>query len=107
MSRQRSPTISEVVNDPGTVRIEETGTLVRRATNEWFSFKGNDVASVRDRGLERGNWRIRVTTRTVLTSTPSEFLLTAQLDAYELDERMGDPRVFSQNWHRIIPRDLV
>ena len=104
--------VLEVVNDPGTVRIEETGTLVRRATNEWFSFKGNDVLSVRgetrtDRGLERGDWRIRVTTRTVLTSTPSEFLVTAQLDAYELDERRGDPRVFSRNWHRVIPRDLV
>jgi hypothetical protein len=43
----------------------------------------------------------------VLTSTPTAFLVDAQLDAYELDDQRGNPRVYSQNWHRAIPRDLV
>lgn len=102
----------EVVNDQGAFRIDETGTMVRRATNEWYSFRWNEVNSVRGetrtvRRLERDDWRVEVKTRTVLTSTPDDFVVTAQLDAYELDEQRGNPRVFSQSWERAIPRDLV
>jgi uncharacterized protein len=102
----------EIVNDQGAFRIDETGTVVARATNEWFSARGNDVSSVRgetatDQRLERGDWRVRVVTRTVLTSNEDEFLLNAELDAYELDDQRGDPRVFSRNWHCTIPRDHV
>lgn len=50
---------------------------------------------------------VRGETRTVLTCTAEEFLVNAQLDAYELDAQQGDPRVYSQNWERRIPRDLV
>ena len=39
---------------------------------------------------------------TVLTSTPTDFRLHAQLDAYEHDER-----VFAHTWRLTIPRDLV
>ncbi len=102
----------EVANDDGTYRIDETGTLVRRSTHEWYSFRWNDVNSVRGetktvRRFERGDWRVQINTRTVLTSTPTDFVLNAQLDAYELDPDLGDPRVYSQNWQRAIPRDLV
>jgi hypothetical protein len=48
-----------------------------------------------------------VQTRTVLTSTPTDFVMNAQLDAYELDEDNGNPRGYSQNWQRSIPRQLV
>jgi hypothetical protein len=37
-----------------------------------------------------------------MRSTPTEFLIDAQLDAYE-----GENRVLSRNWNRRIPRDLV
>ena len=102
----------EIVNDEGAFRIPETGTVVRRATNEWFSFRWNDVTSARGetrtvRRLERGGWRTEVVTRTVLTSTEHDFHISAHLDAYELDSDRGDPRVYSQNWRRTIPRDLV
>ena len=102
----------EVANDDGTYRIDETGTLVRRSTHEWYSFRWNDVNSVRGetkavRRFERGDWRVQINTRTVLTSTPTDFVLNAQLDAYALDPDLGDPRVYSQNWQRAIPRDLV
>jgi putative CocE/NonD family hydrolase len=102
----------EVVNDQGSFRIDETDTTIRRATNEWYSFRWNDVNSVRGetrtvRRFEREGWRTEVVTRTVLTSTPEEFHINAQLDAYELDAERGDPRVYSENWQRAIPRDLV
>jgi uncharacterized protein len=102
----------EIVNDQGAFRIEDTGSVIRRATNEWFSFRWNDVNSARGethtiRRVERGDWGVEVETRTVLTSTPTDFHVTAQLDAYELDSRGGNPRVYSENWQRVIPRDLV
>ncbi|WP_291797662.1 CocE/NonD family hydrolase [Brevibacterium sp.] len=102
----------EIINDQGAFLIEETGTLVRRATDEWFSFRWNDVDSVRGetrtvRRLERGDWRVEVITRTVLTSTREEFRISAELDAYEIDPERGGRRVHSQNWQREIPRDLV
>lgn len=102
----------EVVNDQGAFRIDETGTTVRRASNEWYSFRWNEVNSVRGetqtvRRLERDDWRVEIKTRTVLTSTPEDFVISAELDAYELDPDRGDPRVYSQSWQRSIPRDLV
>ncbi|WP_153398254.1 CocE/NonD family hydrolase [Ornithinicoccus halotolerans] len=102
----------EVVNDQGTFRLDETGTVIHRDTREWYSFRWNDVTSVRGetrtvRRLERDDWRTEVVTRTVLSCTTSHFLVSAQLDAYELDEQRGNPRVYSQSWEREIPRDLV
>ncbi|WP_236565570.1 MULTISPECIES: hypothetical protein [Nocardia] len=107
----------EIENDQGTISLDDTGTIVRRATTEWFSFRGNDVTSVRGetrtlRRLERDDWRTEVTTHTVLRCTPEEFVLDAQLDAYELEYPQADPRtvrkrVYSQNWQRRSPRDFV
>ncbi|MGM7669321.1 hypothetical protein [Microbacterium sp. A93] len=93
-------------------RDEDTDTEFRRGTEEWYSFRWNDVNSVRGeiktvRRVERTDWGALVTTNTVLTSTPTEFVVDANLDAYELDAQRGDPRVYSQSWHRRIPRDLV
>jgi hypothetical protein len=50
----------------------------------------------------RGDWRVRTETRTVMRSTPTEFLFEATLDAWE-----GDVRVCSRNWSTRVPRDLV
>jgi len=102
----------EVLNDQGSFRIDETDTIVRRDTSEWYSSARNDVNSVRGetrtvRRFERDDWRVEIVTRTVLTSTPEDFVITAQLDAYELDADQGDPRVYAQSWQRSIPRDLV
>ncbi|MCA2206799.1 CocE/NonD family hydrolase [Nocardia rosealba] len=107
----------EIENDQGTIVLDDIGTSVRRATTEWFSFQDNDVTSVRGqtrtvRRLERDEWRTEVVTDTVLRCTADEFVIDAQLDAYELEDSPADPRslrnrVYSQNWHRRIPRDLV
>jgi len=50
----------------------------------------------------RGDWRVRVVTRTLMTSTAESFRIRAMLDAFE-----GESRVFSKTWDREIPRDLV
>lgn len=107
----------EIENDQGTILLDDVGTTVRRATTEWFSFRGNDVDSVRGeartvRRLERGDWRTEITTNTVLRCTADEFIIDARLDAFELgnpdvDPRPVENRVHSQNWHRRIPRNLV
>jgi hypothetical protein len=97
----------EVINDQGMKRIEPTATDIERRTNEWYSFAADDFSSPRGethcvRGFYRGDWAVRTITRTVLTCDPDNFYLRAELDAYE-----GDTRVFSKNWFRTIPRDLV
>ncbi|WP_194814888.1 CocE/NonD family hydrolase [Nocardia sp. XZ_19_385] len=107
----------EIENDQGTLALDDVGTLVRGATTEWFSFRDNDVTSVRGetrtlRRFERDDWRTEVVTNTVLRCTAADFVLDAQLDAFELEDAPGDPRavrkrVYSQNWQRRIPRDLV
>ncbi|MGH6902342.1 MAG: CocE/NonD family hydrolase, partial [Geminicoccaceae bacterium] len=50
----------------------------------------------------RGDWQVRVETRTRMRATSEDFLIDAELDAYE-----GERRVFSRNWRSSIPRDLV
>ncbi len=102
----------DILDDQGSFRIDETGTVIRRRTQEWFSFGGNDPNSVRGetqtlRRYERDDWRTEVRTRTILTSTPEEFVINAELDAVELDDDHGDRRVHSESWQRRIPRDLV
>ncbi|AGA34642.1 Cocaine esterase-like protein [Thioalkalivibrio nitratireducens DSM 14787] len=97
----------EVVNDQGTVLLEALDLEMQRKALEWYSYEGDDFNSIRgetlwERGFRRGDWSVRTVTRTVLTSTPTEFLLHAQLDAYE-----GERRVYSRNWDARIPRDLV
>jgi hypothetical protein len=102
----------EIVDDQGSFEIDDIGTVVRRSTEEWFSFRRNEVNSVRGetrtvRRYERGDWRTEVRTRTILTSTPANFVINAELDAFELDDEHGNRRVYTQNWHRQIPRELV
>lgn len=97
----------EVVNDNGTVLLRKLDLQMQRKALEWYSYRGDDFNSIRgetlwERGLRRGDWQIRTVSRTVLQSTSEEFLLHAELDAFE-----GERRVFSRNWDVTIPRDLV
>lgn len=97
----------QVVKDLGVVRMEDIDLEVTRRAYENYSFVGQDVNSVRGEtvwtmGFDRGDWKVRTTTKTVLTSTPTDFHVAAELDAYE-----GDQRVFSKNWSTTIPRDFI
>lgn len=97
----------QVVKDLGVVRMEEIDLEVTRRADENYSFVGHDVNSVRGEtywtmGFARDDWSVRTTTKTVLTSTATDFHLSAELDAYE-----GDRRVYSKNWSTTIPRDFI
>ena len=97
----------EVINDDGTVHINNPDLDMQRKALEWYSYRGYDYSSPRgetlwERGYRRGNWSVRTVTRTVLSSTFSHFCIHAELDAFEEGRR-----VYSDNWDVEIPRDLV
>ena len=80
---------------------------VTNRTQEWYRSTNDDFGSVcgevlSRRGLKRGDWEVRTVTRTILTSTLTEFQIQADLDAYE-----GKRRVFAKSWDKKVPRDLV
>jgi putative CocE/NonD family hydrolase len=52
--------------------------------------------------LQRGDWRIRTETATRVSCTPTDFVVTASLDAFE-----GDEKVVGRVWEKVIPRRLV
>ncbi|GAB2526399.1 CocE/NonD family hydrolase [Nocardiopsis aegyptia] len=96
-----------VVKDLGTVSFDDIGLEVTRRAEEHYSWVGNDYETVRGEtvwtmGFARGDWSVRTTTRTVLTSTETDFHLHATLDAYE-----GARRVATRIFTSVIPRDCV
>jgi hypothetical protein len=97
----------EVIQDSGIYRLEDVDITMRRRAEERYSYCADDFSSARGetlwtRTVERGEWKIKTVTRTVLRSNESHFLLDAELDAYE-----GEIRVFSKNWNLQIERDFV
>ncbi|WP_159945487.1 MULTISPECIES: CocE/NonD family hydrolase [unclassified Nocardiopsis] len=96
-----------VVKDLGTVRFEDIGLEVTRRADECYSQVGDDYDSVCGQtewtmGFARGDWSVRTRTRTVLTSSATDFHLHATLDAYE-----GDTRVATKIYTSVIPRRHV
>jgi putative CocE/NonD family hydrolase len=97
----------EVVNDHGEFHIESIDLTVSNRIVERYSSREDDFSSLRGevtsvRALRRGDWSVRTETRTVMTSSTTEFRIQADLDAFE-----DDRRVFCRSWSRRIPRDLV
>ncbi len=97
----------EVLKDLGTARFEEIDLDVDRRTYEAYTSVADDFESVRGEtdwtiGFRRGDWEVRTRTRTSLESTTTDFVLHAELDAFE-----GERRVCSLNWDRKIPRHHV
>ncbi|MFO7962735.1 MAG: CocE/NonD family hydrolase [Desulfobacterales bacterium] len=97
----------EVVDDWGTYKIKSIGTEVKSRVTESYSIHDDDPDSVKGetycrREIRRKDWHVATITRTILTSNSHTFRIHAALDAYEREER-----VFSRNWNKTIPRDLV
>jgi len=97
----------EVVDDRGAYRLDDVDLTVRTEALECYSYVADDFASARGethwvRAFSRGQWSVRMVTRTVLTADADAFRLRAELDAYE-----GDTRIFANNWDLAIPRQLV
>jgi hypothetical protein len=97
----------EVTKDLGVVRLQDIDLEVTRRADERYSCVADDFDSLCGEaswtmGFARDGWQVRTTTRTVLTSTATEFRLYAQLDAYE-----GSERVYANSWRHTIPRHQV
>ncbi|ASO21861.1 hypothetical protein FHR81_003511 [Actinoalloteichus hoggarensis] len=97
----------EVVKDIGVVHFEGIDLDVGKRAFERYEWLADDFSSVRGETewtmeFSRGDWHVRIVTRTILTCTPDDFRVHARLDGYE-----GDERVFSRNWQHVVPRDLV
>jgi len=104
---RRDVSTLEVVLDTGTTRYEDIDLEISSRTVETYSYRADDYDSLSgetrwERKFSRGDWLVRTTTRTRLTSNETCFHLRADLDAYE-----GTSRVYSRSWHNVIPRRLV
>jgi hypothetical protein len=89
------------------VRIAESGLEYREVGRSTFSVVDGDPLSACARSeqshlIARGSWRTRVDTRSTMSATADEFVLSNELDAFE-----GDERVFSKVWRTRIPRDFT
>jgi uncharacterized protein len=99
--------VLETVKNEGGYRIEDLGLDVHSSTTERYSYTDGSHTSVRGeveaiRRFARDDWEVETVTRTVLTCTEEAFHIHARLDAYE-----GLVKVFSKDWDRTVPRDLL
>ncbi|WP_104204958.1 CocE/NonD family hydrolase [Billgrantia saliphila] len=97
----------EVIDDSGSLQLDETGMTTRTRAEERYSSRGQDFESIRGEThweckRRRGDWQIRTVTRTVLTANARRFLLRASLEAFE-----GERQVYYRTWDCTIPRQLV
>ncbi|MEU8890438.1 CocE/NonD family hydrolase [Streptomyces sp. NPDC048442] len=97
----------EIVKDRGTVRIDDIGLDTGLRAEERYTATADDFTSVAGETawtmrFGRGDWDVRVETRTELRCTETEFHVDATLDGYE-----GDRRVFSRTWNETLPRDSL
>jgi uncharacterized protein len=95
------------IGDSGVQRIDAIGLELEEVARKVYRIKGDDPLSADNfihwttrRG--RSGWQVRVETRTHMRATREDFLIEAEIDAYE-----GQRRVLCRNWHAKIPRDLV
>ena len=92
--------------DSGGARIKGIDLEVDSRAVETYRVRPGDPLSaegdiVYRQSMARGGWSARTETRTSLRLTPTEFVATAELDAYE-----GEERVFTARESFGIPRDL-
>jgi uncharacterized protein len=95
------------ISDSGVQRIDAIGLELEEIARKVYRIKGDDPLAADNlihwtMRRSRGDWQVRIETRTRMRATREDFLIDAELDAYE-----GGQRVFCRNWHAMIPRDLV
>lgn len=99
--------ILKVINNDQQYRLNHINMELRRDVRERYTYSNNLYDTVRGevkgvREFRRDDWKVKTITRTVLTSTRTDFIIRAILDAYE-----GDVRVYSRSFDERIPRDMV
>jgi hypothetical protein len=92
--------------DSGGAHLKAIDLAVDSAAVETYRVTSGDPASAEGhityrQSMGRGDWSVRTETRSTLKLTPTEFLVTAELDVYE-----GDHPTFSTSESFAIPRDF-
>ncbi len=101
----RGETIHHIIDDVGHYTIDHIDLETDLRHEESFHISEQDPNSAKidiaySLRISRGAWQVRTETRSVMSSTATEFVLRATLDAYE-----GDTRILSRNWRSRIPRN--
>jgi uncharacterized protein len=96
-----------LVGDYGRIRYNDNGLEVDHQVTERYTIRGDDPLSAavhieRQKSFRRGDWQVRIETRSQMTADATHFHLTNHLDAYE-----GNGRIFTKSWSKTIARDNV
>ena len=96
-----------IEHDSGVERFDAINLAVGVAIAERYTVTGDDPLSAKTSlrwsiTRQREDWHVRVEAQMELTSNDRNFLLRQSLQAFE-----GELSVFSRDWEREIPRDLV
>jgi len=106
--------VEDAANGDMQMQIADGGGITRLLTNditlhkqgyETYGVMLKDVTSAWGRtewhyGLSRGDWSVRSETRTMLRAESDDFIITADLQAWE-----GDVLIAQHHWEERIPRD--
>ncbi|MBS7537506.1 CocE/NonD family hydrolase [Ancylobacter lacus] len=94
----------EVVRNLGAIRIAETGLELRALGSETYTTRRDQPSAAvsaarRKAEFIRGDWHVRIETRSTLTATATGWRLHAEYDAFE-----HGARVFARQWTIETPR---
>jgi hypothetical protein len=97
----------EDFNDMGRRRLHSNGLEYESTRTDTYTINEGDPLSAqvhcrREIVIERGDWRTRVHTSSVLTSDADRFVVTNALETFE-----GDQLVFGKTWEFRVSRDGV
>ena len=95
----------EMFTDDGLLLNEETGWVFGSSSRRRYTIRPDDPTSAEaamtwTKDFARGDWAVSITAEVHMTLTEDDYLITAELDAYE-----GDTRAYSNQWTCKIPRD--
>jgi putative CocE/NonD family hydrolase len=98
--------VLHITNNDPQYRLDDINWTIQKDVTEKYSYKNNNYDTLRGeviskRRFKRKDWEVTTLTRTIITSTKTEFWVRATLDAYE-----GDTRVFSKTWDERVERYL-
>jgi hypothetical protein len=98
-------TVIDQPRDGGAQLLDDIDLVIEEDGDIWHSIVEGDPLSATCwtnfvARRKRGDWSIETRTRQRLRSDETDFILEADLEAFE-----GDERVFSRTWNLRIPRD--
>jgi hypothetical protein len=100
----KGETVVEITDSSGRNRYDDIDLVAEARSKERYAIVEGDPLSATAEvtwswAFERKDWRIRTETRTHVSCTKREFIVTARLEAYE-----GEERVFERDFEERVPR---